>query len=375
MTRVLLFDWTAGAHNELYLERFAGGVPDHMTAIVASPSATAARMGKRGIEVHDLGDPRPRMDTAHHMQREVNMTARRELDLFREAITRSRPDYAVHMYADGMLRQLVRAPTLPARVSLLLFRPRAHYPASYDTRLPARQRILGAAYELLVRRWRQRVDAHAILTLDEAAADRWGSARGAPAVWVPEPPVSAPARSGQFRRGATLFGSLAPRKGIDRLVAAASIAGDELSLTLAGSVTPGFDQALTSFVTELRAQGVAVELRAAWHNENAAIELLGKARCVVLPYVAHYGMSRVLLEAAHAGTPVVTHDHGMLGHLVTTHGIGIAVNIDSPKDLRQAIDALCHDDQHWETYHRATKPFAQRYSHEAFKASLSRVFR
>ena len=170
-----------------------------------------------------------------------------------------------------------------------------------------------------------------------------------------------------------MFGTIGPRKGIHCLAAAALIDGSELVLTLAGSIVPGYEDDVSTLAGLLRSHGVALDLRDHWHEEREAIELLGRARCVVLPYVEHYGMSRVLLEAAYAGTPVVVHNTGLLGHLVNTHKIGIAVDINSPAAFRRAIDALCHDDSLWESYHGATARFASRYSEGRFAATLTKA--
>jgi glycosyltransferase involved in cell wall biosynthesis len=372
--RILLFDWNAGGHHALYLERLAAGLPRDARAIVAAPSRAAAALREAGIDSLDLGPPRPKLDASRHLRRNVARLAREDFARFSSAIAATRPTHAVHMFADGILREAVRAPKAPARVSLLLFRPRHHYPSAYNTSLSPRERALAAAYEILVRRWRTRADAHSILTLDEVAARHWAKAPGAPAVWLPEPPVLAACPANKPRNGAVVFGSLGPRKGLDRVVASALVEGRQLSLTLAGSVVPGFESELDTLTAHLRSNGASVDVRPTWHTEAEAVDLLADSRCAVLPYVDHYGMSRVLLEAAHAGTPVVVHDHGLLGHLVKSHRIGSAVDTRSPVELRRAIDALCHDPEHWERCHRATSVFVSHYSRAHFAQVLEMTF-
>jgi hypothetical protein len=370
MPRVLFFDWTLGGHHELYLDRLVRFLPPAATPVVAAPSRVVASLAPLGIEVIDLGEARPRLDTARYFDRAVGAARREEVRLFRHAIARSRSDLAVHTFADGLLRDLATGPPLPAPAALLLFRPRAHYPRMFDSGLSARERVLGEIYERLLSRWRRRADAHAVLTLDECATERWRTRRGAPAVWLPEPPVLEPAPAVNTRHGAALFGSLGPRKGLDHLAAAARQPGAELSLILAGATVPGFEAQLAHIVSTIRSAGVEVELHTGWRDERAALELLARARCVVLPYVNHYGMSRVLLEATYSGTPVVAGKGGLIGHLVKTHGIGTTADLSDPADLRAAIDRICHDQATWERCHARTAVFAERYSPSSFTSAL-----
>jgi hypothetical protein len=69
--------------------------------------------------------------------------------------------------------------------------------------------------------------------------------------------------------------------------------------------------------------GARVELRPRLHSEVEGLRALASARCALLPYHRHSGMSRVLLEACSAGTPVIADNFGLLGYLVRTHGPGI----------------------------------------------------
>jgi glycosyltransferase involved in cell wall biosynthesis len=374
VNRILIFDWTSGGHHELYVELFVRAVRESLTPIVAGPTSLTKKFEANGVEAFDLGPPRPRLDASRRMQRAVVQLARREVELFREAIVASRCTYAVHLFADGIMRQLLTTRRLPAKTAVLLFRPRFHYPSLYSTPQTTKERVLGLGYEGAVWGWRQRPDAHAVLTLDEGAANRWARQRGARSVWIPEPPVLTDPSVDGSREGVGLFGSLGPRKGIDRLARAAQIDGTDLSLTIAGNVVPGYEGTLMRLAFEIRSADVDLNVRARLHGEHEVTELFQRMRCVVLPYVNHIGMSRVLLEATRCGTPVVVQNHGLIGFLVREYGIGIAVDTDHPEEFRGAMRKLCHDDACWRKHHQAALEFAERYTMVSFQASLRDAF-
>ena len=193
--------------------------------------------------------------------------------------------------------------------------------------------------EISLRRWRRRPDADVVWTLDECAARCWERRRGATAAWLPEPPVGEleTAEAEEAREGCVLYGALTTYKGIDRIVRAFTTTPTELPLTLAGYVEPEYRLELDRQIELLKAAGVRLDLRDHIHSEEEGVRVLRGARCVVLPYHRHAGMSRVLLEAAVARTPIVVHDYGLLAHLARTEGIGVTVDADDPGALRTAV--------------------------------------
>ena len=86
-------------------------------------------------------------------------------------------------------------------------------------------------------------------------------------------------------------------------------------------------------------------------------------------------MSRVLVEAAAVGTPVLVHDHGLIAALVKRHGIGIAADCGDASAFRKAIHSVMQ--------RRCDGPlpagfaeFAARwYSHDRFAVALRAPFR
>jgi hypothetical protein len=280
-------------------------------------------------------------------------------------------DRAVHLYADAALPHLLTLPAPQARLALLLFRPRAHYPSLYGSPLSHRELLRAHAHELLVRLWRRGRNAGAVLTLDEGAAQRWRRGAGAAAHWLPEPPLESDVgalRAGE-RRGCILFGAIAPRKGVDLLAAAVAHRGLSLRLTLAGLVEPAYRPELEHHVGRMRSAGADVEVFDRRLTESEALQRLAGSACAVLPYPRHYGMSRVLFEAAAAGTPVLVHGWGLLGFLVRRHRLGVAVDCADARAFADALDSLARPEAS-AAYADSLRRFAARFSPERFRLAL-----
>ena len=191
--------------------------------------------------------------------------------------------------------------------------------------------------------------------------------------WLPEPPILSIPSPAEGRSGCLLYGTLAPRKGLDLVARAVSLAPTSLRVVLAGEVEPGFRDSLERDAAAMREAGADIDLRLHRHNEEEGLRLIGGARCVLLPYLNHYTASRVLLEAATAGTPVVAHHRGLLGHLVREHELGLTVDCTDPGALRQAMLELAKPGS-TERYLEPLRRFAARYASERFRDAVSIPF-
>lgn len=387
-TRLVLFDWTPGGHHALYVRRFVEALRDDFDVVAAVPDEIAKDLADLDVDLRPLGEARPDLDHSRPLPSQNKAFAAAELDRLQQVASDLRPGQLLHLYADPIVRRLVQRPDLGVPTSLLVHFPRAHYRTAFGTPLGAKEQARAWFQESLLLRWRRRRDAYALLTIDEAAARGWArrripGSRLAPAYWVPEPPVPRPpdhvrGRPGPARSGAALYGSLAPRKGIDLLARAAATppaqpsgaAGDgtPLKVTIAGVVEEGFAPELGAAVEQMRAAGTTVDLRDWRHDEHEGLEVLASARCVVLPYPRYYEMSRVLLEACVVGTPVIAHDFGMIGHLVRTHGLGLAVDCGDPRAFRAALDELAGSAGRVERYGPSLAAFAAQYAPDRFRA-------
>ena len=378
LTRFLLFDWVSGGHHPVYLRRVAETLRAHGEVAVAAPDTVIDELADLDLELFALGDCRPAAGDASSATWALRSVTAREVELLRSAAETMRPDHVVHMYADAALPRLATCRRLPRPVTIVLFYPRSHYPAVYHTDLTTADWVRAFGKEALLRAWRHRSDAHAVLTLDEEAARRWARTRGAPAYWLPEPPIpllserDRPRASN--RSGCILYGALAERKGLDLLSRAVSLEQTSLHVTLAGPAGPEFLPRVEAYVSEMRRRGATVDLRARRYSELDGLRALAGSRCAVLPYPRHAGMSRVLLEAASVGTPVVVHDRALLGYLVRRHALGLAVDCHDPRALRRAIMNLTEGATRVEEYADSLARFSARFSTDNFERALLAPF-
>jgi glycosyltransferase involved in cell wall biosynthesis len=376
--RILLFDWVSGGHHPVYLRRFAETLRAHVDVAVAAPDTSIEELADLAVDCLPLGKRRPTAVDAHSDTWALRSVTAKEVELLADATERLHADHVVHLYADAALPRLASCRRLPRPLTIVLFYPRAHYPAVYHTHLPPAERIRAWGKEGLLRVWRHRSDANAVLTLDEEAVRRWAGRRGAPAQWLPEPPLAVLPERDQarpsHRSGCILYGALDERKGIDLLSRAVSLEPTSLHVTLAGPAGPDFYPRVEEYVSEMRRSGATVDLRARRHGELDGLRALAGSRCAVLPYPRHDGMSRVLLEASSVGTPVVVHDRGLLGHLVRRHGLGLAVDCRNPWALRRAIFNLTEGAMRAEEYADSLARFSARFSSDCFERALLAPF-
>lgn len=365
MTRVVLFEWTAGGHRAVYVRRFVEALAPSVDILLALPQSTLDRIGDLGVDSCSIGEDRPPL--GDRLRRRSVLA--REAAMFRDAAGSG--DRALHLYADHVLVRLLAERAFPSPASILLYYPRAHYSSAYGTAMAPRDLVPAWGKELALRAWRRRQDAQAALTLDEEAARRWARGRGAAAYWLPEPPVpQLAAEDGVERRaGCVVYGALAPRKGLDLLASALTLEPTPLRLVLAGSVHEPYVPELERLAASMVASGVEVRLRPHEHSERDGLRALAGASCAVLPYPRHAGMSRVLLEACSVGTPVVAHSFGLLGHLVRTNGLGLTVDCTDPRALRDAVIKLA-DPAQAPSYALALQAFSARHSPARFRAAL-----
>lgn len=74
--------------------------------------------------------------------------------------------------------------------------------------------------------------------------------------------------------------------------------------------------------------------------------MLGNPSLSLFPSPRYFGMSRVLLETAAVGTPVVGPRFGLMGHLIRDDRLGISTNVAEPNELARAIDDILSSERH-----------------------------
>jgi glycosyltransferase involved in cell wall biosynthesis len=360
---LLLFDWTEGGHHEEYLKYAAGALRDDASIAIAAPEAARGRLETEADFV-SLGPSRPAVAAE---ERPALLAAERAA-LF-DAIRRAGATHAVHMFADDLVPYLAHGPRAPAPISPLIFRKASHYPLRFRSHLYLKEMRREWAFDAWLWLWRQRPDAGAALLFDEFAAKLAARTPGAPVVWMPEAPVRLPASlpPDAEREGVALTGALDWRKGIHHLADAVALRPTDMRVTLAGRPVAGYEDELQGHVARMRDAGATVDLRDRWIGADEYLEVLAGARVVVAPYPRHRGMSRLILEAAAVGTPVVADRYGLMGRLVKDHGLGLAVSTARPAVFRDALDQLLARDG---VDREALRRFAGRYTQERFRSAL-----
>ena len=60
MTRVVLFEWTAGGHRPVYVRRFVETLRPSAEVVLVLPQVTLDAIGDLGVETRSIGEPRPK---------------------------------------------------------------------------------------------------------------------------------------------------------------------------------------------------------------------------------------------------------------------------------------------------------------------------
>lgn len=372
---LLLFDWVSGGHHEYALKWFAKALASDVDVCIAAPDESLGRLDPASASLVPLGDPRPDINEMRHFSRIKRQVGAQEVRLLRQAMKESRATHGLHLFGDAALRSLSETPPLPLPLSLLLFRPRSHYPAAYQSQLTGRERLVGWAFDRALGKWMKRQDAHVLLTYDREAAWVWQKRFGLRAEWLTEAPV--PGLGGEQprepRRGFVLAGSIAPRKGIDLLVSAARLSPWPTSIRFVGAIAPNFRSTFNCHVQSLRSVGTDVKVLGALESDDAYLGVIRQALCSIIPYPRHIGMSRVLLESAKMHTPVIAHDWGLLGYLVRRYGLGMTVDCHNSREFRSALDRMAEPSAQAEYAPNLTY-FAEQYTLNEFKRRLRTVW-
>jgi hypothetical protein len=380
--RFCLFDWNEAGHNPLYMKSFAEALLPDAEVVLAAPDRALDRIEPADVEIRPLGGQRPQPTDAKGMfERDGKLldkaaVANEEIALVERVCAEVRPDQLVMMHADPVLRWLAtRRRSFSFQHSICVFQARAHYRSAYGTRLSLGERARAQFQDFNVRRWQRRGDAHTVFALDRVAAERWSKRRGAAAKWLPEPPIPAGVEPlpGEERSGCILFGRLAPRKGLDLLADALEGEAAGFTVTVAGEVEPSYEGELKTLLKRMRDNGIEVRDRTGRLSDDEVMHELASARCAVLPYRFHAGTSRVLTEAAAAGTPVVAPDHGLVAHLVREYGIGLAVDPTDAAALRSAVLRISDPDE-FGVYEANLHRYTEEFGGGAFRREVRAAF-
>jgi glycosyltransferase involved in cell wall biosynthesis len=363
---LMLFDRYAGGHHGQYLQQLVtywgerGGlgrldvvVPP--AAIEAHPElkATIDEYAETGVRLVLIDGP-VRLDP--HGPLGLVRTDREHGRLLRRYVEELRPDHVLLMYFDHTQLSLAFDLTFDFRVrfSGIYFRPSFHYGTLGGPASGWKERLGGLRKQ--VQLWGALRNPHVemLFSLDPFAVPRirrlapLGYVETLPDGIAPQVPTTPPAdvrdRLGveDGRRLLLLFGSLAPRKGIFKLLEALEklpeATARQTAVVLAGRAAPEVQVRLRRAVEQLRrARSVQVVLRDERVPDDEVPDLLGAADVVLLPYQRHLGSSGVLVRAAAAGTPVLGDGYGLLGAQIRRRALGITVDATQTDDLVRGL--------------------------------------
>lgn len=326
---LLLYDPATGGHHEDYVR------------------ITAEVLGKRfGISTVSAVPPAARLPESDFLERfdiapSAASSVRRSVSELMRAIETVKPAAVLHMFADRDLMTLAAGRRLGVPCCLLLFRPRSHYTKVFGDRLHPRETVIGLAIEWSLRLWMARSKSNSVMSLDQFAVAEWRRRSGSRATWWPEPPsvsVESTADAVSKDVDVLLFGSIAERKGVGALCDALQVTERVRSVKFAGPINENYAAQLDRAVGRLERRGIEIRVENNWITDAEVPNLLAGARVSAIPYPRHFGMSRVLLEAAAAGIPVVGNEFGLIGRLINDHQLGMAVNTNDPHEFALALD-------------------------------------
>jgi glycosyltransferase involved in cell wall biosynthesis len=148
------------------------------------------------------------------------------------------------------------------------------------------------------------------------------------------------------------FGELSKRKGIDLIVDALHVLGNEtlsrIHILIAGARIAGRDQEeLQSVLCEAAVQfkdSLTVDIRFVPDGELGA--MFAQSDCVLMPYRRSEYSSGALVNASSAGTPVLGPDSGVLGNLIQQYQLGAITRCEIGSLAESMEQAVVHGVHH-----------------------------
>lgn len=380
--KICLFDWNEGGHHAEVAKAFARALDPGAEVVLAAPAATLQSAGVVPAKAVPLATarPRPQKIDAGDQPPSPDPTkaalAEEELDLIDEVVTSEKPDHLVLLWADPVLRWLLRRPPMPTTVSLYIAFAQLHYPFAYRTRLSPDTWMKAAYKEANLVRWSRRSDAHALFALDPLAGRRWARYPGVRGFALDETPLNylAEPRPASERSGCMLFGQMDERKGIGQITEALGEGCEGLELKIYGNPVPDYEQQLLRELERMRSSGVKVDAQLRRLPYEEAMDSMAASRVALLSFGWVPAGSRVLLEAAATGTPVIGSDKGAVGYLIRKHGLGISVSPNDIAGLRSAIQELTSNSSATEPYAENLRAYAEKLNGRSYRREIRRAF-
>jgi glycosyltransferase involved in cell wall biosynthesis len=194
-------------------------------------------------------------------------------------------------------------------------------------------------YHRLVGTWKHRVDTYIVLT--EFMREKMAAAGLPPHKLVVKPNFLDPDPGPRSEETdfALFVGRLSKEKGIRTLLAAWESLSD-IRLKIIG------DGPLKTMVEATVAAGSdsPIELLG-WREHDEVLEVLRKARILIVPSEWYEGFPLTMVEALACGVPIVGSRIGGVGEIIETGSSGLLFDPGNTADLVEKILRLWHDEQ------------------------------
>jgi glycosyltransferase involved in cell wall biosynthesis len=177
-----------------------------------------------------------------------------------------------------------------------------------------------------------------------------------------------PGVSAQHGEYAVFVGRLSPEKGLETLMAAWERLSD-IALRIIGD---GPERSRLEALA--RQQGLNVQFEGHLPRRQA-LEILGRARCLMFPSVAYESFGMGIIEAFACGVPVVASRHGAMQELVEHGRTGLLFEPANPDELVGAVRVLWSDDKLLSSVSRSARlEYERRYTAAANYRELMKIY-
>ena len=267
-------------------------------------------------------------------------------------------DHVLLMYLDQFQLALFTEKGPHCPVSGILFRPTLHYPALGHPPLGWRERVRELKKKATLRLALRNRRLHTVFSSDSFCFD--ALRRFAPRlryVALPDPVQVYPVEEATAirlqmradlppdRKTLLLFGHLDSRKGLGPLAAALAqlpeATRERLTIWLVGPLEKS-QEPFEKKMTEL--PGLEVRRHHDFVPDERIQAYFQAADGILALYQRHIGGSAVLVRAAAAERPALASDYGLVGQLVRTHGLGLALDATRPAAIARALTEFLETD-------------------------------
>lgn len=284
---------------------------------------------------------------AHDLQ--IGKILKRHLEIIQ-------PTHCLLMYFDHL--QLTLGSTLrfkfPLHLSGIYFRPSFHYPDLMEQQANWKEKLKHARKSVQLRFALSNPHFQTLFCLDPFVLPYIENLRSKVRP-VALPDGVEPDKAGDDatrnwpiepgRQVALLFGSLAARKGVFKVLEALLLLDryiqKKLAVVFAGSVLPAERDRFELMVLQMQQQTeVQIIVEDRFVDDEEIQALMEQADLILVTYQRHIGSSNVLIRAAGAGTPVLGSDYGLVGAQIRRHRLGASIDTTHPQTIADELEAF-----------------------------------